>query len=156
MRAHVSAQHDFSHSLPEPPPGNEPGPTSGDPSMAFVLELWCQDCPNLWSPPHEVASQGGTATMDFLRDGAKNLEMSLFLIGDGEAGKTSVLRALKSERNVAEWIREDQRTVPRWASKWRLWKPGKYISTSVFACVEGHLIGARARARGRGAGHALA
>ena len=124
--------------------------------MAFVLELWCQDCPNLWSPPHEVASQGGTATMDFLRDGAKNLEMSLFLIGDGEAGKTSVLRALKSERNVAEWIREDQRTVPRWASKWRLWKPGKYISTSVFACVEGHLIGARARARGRGAGHALA
>jgi GTPase SAR1 family protein len=80
-----------------------------------IKKLLCTDCPNLWSPPHEVASQGEAATMDFVRevfrDGGLNIEMTLFLLGDGEAGKTSVLKSLKSHNNAAECIREDLRTV---------------------------------------------
>jgi hypothetical protein len=80
-----------------------------------VRELACADCPNLWSPPQEVAAQGGKECMDFaresLRDGTVSTRMTLFLLGDGEAGKTSVFRALKSAEGRAERIREDTRTV---------------------------------------------
>jgi tetratricopeptide (TPR) repeat protein len=83
--------------------------------MASVSELECQKCPNLWAPPHEIASEGGKNTMDFLRaifrDGEVNSVTTLFLIGDGESGKTSVLRALRSPENHADRIREDMRTV---------------------------------------------
>ena len=91
-------------------------------NMAKVTELDCRECPNLWSPPHEVADQGGTKTMDFLRvvarDGETNSAMTLFLLGDGEAGKTSVFVALRSRHNKADRIREDQRTVGIDTEEW--------------------------------------
>jgi GTPase SAR1 family protein/tetratricopeptide (TPR) repeat protein len=89
-----------------------------------IKELLCLDCPNLWSPPHEIAIQGGAATMDFVRevfhDGGFNLEMTLFLLGDGEAGKTSVFKSLKSHFNAAECIKEDLRTVGIELESWQV------------------------------------
>ena len=91
--------------------------------MPSVRELACSSCPNLWSPPQEIAAQGGKECMDFVRvflkDGAVNTRMTLFLLGDGEAGKTSLFRALKSSNNVAPWIREDMRTVGIDTEDWR-------------------------------------
>ncbi len=72
--------------------------------------------PNLWSPPQEVAAQGGMECVDFARElnsGAVEADtrMTLFLLGDGEAGKTSVFTALRSADGTAERVREDTRTV---------------------------------------------
>jgi hypothetical protein len=93
-------------------------------AITSVRELACAGCPNLWSPPQEVAAQGGEACMDFARaikNGAvdKSTQMTLFLLGDGEAGKTSVLRALMSASDAAERIREDTRTVGIDTEEWR-------------------------------------
>jgi GTPase SAR1 family protein/tetratricopeptide (TPR) repeat protein len=89
-----------------------------------IKELLCLNCPNLWSPPHEIARQGGAATMDFMRevfrDGDFNFEMTLFLLGDGEAGKTSVFKSLKSHNNAAEHIKEDLRTVGIDLESWQV------------------------------------
>ena len=80
-----------------------------------VMEVDCSSCPCLWSPPPEISRQGGKATIDFLREvqygGEFNRYITLFLLGEGEAGKTSVVRALMSETNTAEKIAEDTRTV---------------------------------------------
>ena len=84
--------------------------------VASLTELMCTGCPSLFAPPMEVAEQGGNETMKFLRDcsqdGVFNESLGLFLIGDGEAGKTSVLQALMNEAgNVAGHIGKDTRTV---------------------------------------------
>ena len=101
--------------------------------MQSVKELACQGCPNLWSPPQEVAGKGGRQTMEFVRavfrDGQNNSEMTLFLIGDGEAGKTSVFRALQSPNNAAERIGVDQRTV---GIDTELWRAGPSLHFQVF------------------------
>ena len=44
--------------------------------------------------------------------------MSLFLIGDGEAGKTSIMHALKSAEKRAHHIRHDHRTVGIEIAEW--------------------------------------
>jgi len=83
--------------------------------MPSIRELACHSCPNLWSPPQEVAQLGGEKCIDFIRSalkaGAANTRMTLFLLGDGEAGKTSVFRALKSASSTTKRLREDMRTV---------------------------------------------
>ena len=38
-------------------------------------------------------------------------ELRLMLIGDGEAGKTSLQRAFNAPGHKAEWIEKEQRTV---------------------------------------------
>mmetsp|Transcript_36787 Transcript_36787/g.97646 ORF Transcript_36787/g.97646 Transcript_36787/m.97646 type:complete len:2566 (+) Transcript_36787:73-7770(+) len=83
--------------------------------ITSVDSLFCNNCWNLWSPPREVTSRGGKDTMLFVRqinkDAVPNTVMSLFLLGDGESGKTSLFRALKSQNNRADPIREDHRTI---------------------------------------------
>jgi GTPase SAR1 family protein len=75
--------------------------------------LMLKGCTRLWNPPQEICNQGGKATMQFLRqikvEGEFSREMNLFLIGDGEAGKTSLVNALIDGK--AELIRRDYRTV---------------------------------------------
>ncbi len=87
-----------------------------------VRTLACAGCPNLWSPPQEVATQGGKECLEFvraaLRDGEADTRMTLFLLGEGEAGKTSVFRALRSATGTAERIREDMRTVGIDTEEW--------------------------------------
>ena len=57
-----------------------------------LLKLECTGCPRLESPPMEVAEQGATLSMDFLRDcvnnGTLNESLALFLVGGGECGLT--------------------------------------------------------------------
>jgi hypothetical protein len=76
----------------------------------------CEGCVKLSTPPQEVCRQGGLAVAKFLRqvngDGEMTKSITLFLIGDGEAGKTSVLLALKSPENKACHIRADRALDP--------------------------------------------
>jgi len=91
-----------------------------------IRMLECAGCPLLDSPPAEVADRGGTESMRFLRecftDGAMNQSLALFLIGDGEAGKTSVMRAIMNEEgsppDVSPAIAKDTRTVGMDMIKW--------------------------------------
>lgn len=93
-------------------------------SMGNLLELDCQNCPRLITPPPEIATQGGVAVMKFLRalvsDGEHNTSMVIFLIGDGESGKTSLFDALKSADGRARKIDRDNRTVGIDIAKWDL------------------------------------
>ena len=89
----------------------------------FLRSLDVAGCGKLFSPPQEICSQGGEVTMRFLREvqksGKFNDIMNLFLLGDGEAGKTSVVMALKSNANRAAHIRADHRTVGIDISSWK-------------------------------------
>lgn len=75
----------------------------------------CRGCPRLLSPPSEIAELGGLETLKFIReivrDGVFNKSMQLFLIGDGESGKTSLIRALMSSSDTSVGIHRDDRTV---------------------------------------------
>ena len=80
--------------------------------ISTLERLECSGDPNLISPPPEVAKGGGAESMRFLRawekDGGVNTELALFLVGDGEAGKTSVMTALMNDKgNTAEHIGKD-------------------------------------------------
>ncbi len=92
--------------------------------MPSLTEFACKNCPKLITPPMEVAIQGGQVVMGFLRelnrDGELNKSMVVFLIGDGECGKTSLLSALKSSDNRASKIDKDTRTVGIDIIKWDL------------------------------------
>jgi hypothetical protein len=87
-----------------------------------LTSLSCEGCSQLWSIPQEICSQGGVTTMRFLREveraGQINTSVTLFLIGDGEAGKTSIIMSLTSESGRAFHIRTDHRTIGIDISKW--------------------------------------
>ncbi len=53
------------------------------------------------------------------QDGEVNTRMALFLLGDGEAGKTSVFRVLKPSSCTAERIREDMHTLGIDMEEWQ-------------------------------------
>jgi GTPase SAR1 family protein len=57
--------------------------------------------------------EGWTVVLEFLRAGDKVPvhELRLMLIGDGEAGKTSLQRAFVAPGHKADWIEKEQRTV---------------------------------------------
>ncbi len=72
--------------------------------------------------------------MRFLRDvestGQINTSLNLFLIGDGEADKSSVIMSLKSESDMAFHIRTDHRTIGIDISKWA--PQGQNVDFTVF------------------------
>jgi GTPase SAR1 family protein len=80
--------------------------------------LSCVGC-NAWHqagldvPLDEVVRQGWIAVLQFLSAGCNVPvhELRLMLVGDGEAGKTSLQRALVAEGKKAEWIGKKERTV---------------------------------------------
>ncbi|EKX32523.1 hypothetical protein GUITHDRAFT_121310 [Guillardia theta CCMP2712] len=100
---------------------------SGNPSLSHfpldelcsmessLQEVKCESCVRLQLPPPEIASQGGAAAFTYLqsvkRDSEANKRINLILIGNGEAGKTSVLRALRSDKDKADKIEVDRRTI---------------------------------------------
>jgi GTPase SAR1 family protein len=91
-------------------------------SINSLQDLECFSCPSLWAPPREISAQGGKATMQFIREvqhgGEFNRQMTLFLLGEGESGKTSVVNALLSKNDTSAKIAEDRRTVGIQFSKW--------------------------------------
>lgn len=92
--------------------------------LELLEELECTNCPSLLSPPPEVCLQGGKAVMNFIREvnsnGQPNKSITIFLIGNGESGKTSILSALRSKSNTSESIDTDSRTVGIDISTWSL------------------------------------
>ena len=89
----------------------------------LLKSIECKGCLQLYYPPFEICSQGGEAVMELLREvrrcGQYSKSITLFLMGDGEAGKTSVVRALKSKEDRTAHIRADHRTVGIDISAWR-------------------------------------
>ena len=106
--------------------------------IPLLASLSCEGCSQLWSIPQEVCSQGGEAVVRFLREvertGQINTSVTLFLIGDGEAGKTSIIMGLTSESNRAFHIRTDHRTVGIDISKWA--PPGQNIDFTFFKTLQ--------------------
>ena len=92
-------------------------------AMPCLKSIECKDCLQLIYPPMEICKQGGEEVMNFLREvqryGQYSKSMNLFLVGDGEAGKTSVIRALKSRDDRTSHIRADHRTVGIDICTWR-------------------------------------
>ncbi len=66
-------------------------------------------------PPDEVVGSGWPTVLEFLRAGATGTvpvhELRLMLIGDGEAGKTSLQRAFAAPGHKATRIKKEERTV---------------------------------------------
>ena len=64
-------------------------------------------------PPDEVVGRGWVAVLEFLSAGVTVAvhELRLMLIGDGEAGKTSLQRAFAAPGHKAERIGKEERTV---------------------------------------------
>jgi internalin A len=86
--------------------------------MSKMHKLTSVDCSGvkIASPPAEIAKQGPTAVARYildLEDGVdENTDVLLMFIGDGEAGKTSTLLAVKNtESNTARPIGVDDRTI---------------------------------------------
>jgi GTPase SAR1 family protein len=82
-----------------------------EPSACVHNDAWLRE--GLTVPPDEVVRQGWKAVLQFLRAGAKVTvhELRLMLIGDGEAGKTSLQRAFLAPGHKAEWIGKEERTI---------------------------------------------
>ena len=81
------------------------------PSACVRCDAWLQA--GLALPPDEVVREGWVAVLQFLRAGPSVAvhELRLMLIGDGEAGKTSLQRAFAADAKRAEWIGKRERTV---------------------------------------------
>ena len=83
--------------------------------LPLLKTLQCKGCSLLCYPPLEVCNQQGEEGMTFLRQvracGQYVQSMALFLVGDGEASKTSLIIALKSKDVRSNHIRTDARTV---------------------------------------------
>lgn len=87
-------------------------------SLSRLAKLTSVDCTGikLASPPIEIVRHGPAAVARYIRDLGEGVEQNtdvlLMLIGDGEAGKTSTLRALRNtESNTALAIQVDDRTI---------------------------------------------
>ena len=81
------------------------------PSSCVRDEAWRRA--GLAVPPGEVVGDRWLAVLQFLSAGATVAvhELRLMLIGDGEAGKTSLQRALVAPGHKAERIGKEERTV---------------------------------------------
>ncbi len=66
------------------------------PAACIACDAWQRE--GLPVPPAEVVGEGWKAVLTFLQAGeiVPVFELRLMLIGDGEAGKTSLLRAFKA------------------------------------------------------------
>jgi len=69
--------------------------------LANLKDFFLGNNPNLLSPPPEVVEQGTEATLSFLRelhsDKVIRHEAKLLVVGEGGTGKSSLLRAMRSE-----------------------------------------------------------
>ena len=87
-----------------------------------LKSLACDGCSLLSSVPHEVCLQGGENTLKFVKEveltGKINNNITLFFVGEGEAGKTSVIMSLQSDSDRAVYIRTDHRTIGIDISEW--------------------------------------
>jgi GTPase SAR1 family protein len=89
-----------------------------EPSACVRHAAWRSE--GLPLPPSDVVAKGWTVVLEFLRAGptVPVHELRLMLIGDGEAGKTSLKCAFVAKpHHKAKWIEKDDRTVGMVISK---------------------------------------
>ena len=81
------------------------------PAVCVGHDAWQRE--GLVVPLDEVVGRGWEAVLEFLSAGPTVAvhELRLMLIGDGEAGKTSLQRAFAAPGHKAEWIEKRERTV---------------------------------------------
>jgi GTPase SAR1 family protein len=83
----------------------------------------CIGCVGLHTPPREVCEQGGKVVAEFLRalsnEGRMSKRMSLFLIGDEGAGKTSIVSALRTGESRAHPTRNSRKSAGINISEWQ-------------------------------------
>ena len=105
-------------------------PTSEICSMPNLQVLNCTGCLHIHGLPPAVASQGGMATMKYLRtlesSHTVNREMQIIVLGNGEAGKSSLISAIMAENNRACKIGVDERTV---GIDIKEWNPNRFFAS---------------------------
>jgi GTPase SAR1 family protein len=80
-----------------------------------LTSIECRGCSRLYCPPPEIAELEGVEVVNYLKSarvehgGILNTDFEMITIGNGEAGKTSVIRAMMN--GTSEKIHEDKRTV---------------------------------------------
>lgn len=76
-------------------------------SLKRLHTFSCDGNPHLYTPPPEVARQGGKRALLYLREvvrsGEHDDEMALILIGPSEGGKSSCIRALRDAALSQNW-----------------------------------------------------
>ncbi len=83
--------------------------------MECLTSIECRGCTRLYCPPPEIAELKGDQVVSYLKSvrvehgGIFNTAVEMITIGNGEAGKTSIIRALMN--GTSEKIHEDKRTV---------------------------------------------
>jgi GTPase SAR1 family protein len=89
-----------------------------------LTSIECRGCSRLYCPPPEIAELEGVEVVNYLKsarvDGILNTDFEMITIGNGEAGKTSVIRAMM--KGTSEKIHEDKRTVGIDLKTWDLTK----------------------------------
>jgi GTPase SAR1 family protein len=93
-----------------------------------LTSIECRGCSRLYCPPPEIAELEGVEVVNYLQSarlehgGILNTDFEMITIGNGEAGKTSVIRAMMNENGTSEKIHEDKRTVGIDLKTWDLTK----------------------------------
>jgi GTPase SAR1 family protein len=91
-----------------------------------LTSIECRGCSRLYCPPPEIAELKGVEVVNYLKSarvehgGILNTDFEMITIGNGEAGKTSVIRAMM--KGTSEKIHEDKRTVGIDLTTWDLTK----------------------------------
>ena len=83
----------------------------------------CVGSPQVYSLPPEVAKQGGSNAMEYLRltqgNSTESRELQIIVIGNGEAGKSSLINCVRNQDGKSKKIHEDDRTVGIDISEWK-------------------------------------
>ncbi len=92
--------------------------------MECLTSIECRGCSRLHCPPPEIAELKGDEVVRYLKSalvkhgGMLNTAVEMIAIGNGESGKTSIIRALM--HGTSEKIHEDKRTVGIDLKTWKL------------------------------------
>uniref|UniRef100_K1PB18 non-specific serine/threonine protein kinase n=1 Tax=Magallana gigas TaxID=29159 RepID=K1PB18_MAGGI len=101
-----------------------------------LMSLEMAECPILKTPPKEIRSQGFTASYGYLRrllSGSVECKRTkLMLVGLGEAGKTSLARALQSDDLKSSLTGHESITDGIDICTWKTSRDGEEISYSIW------------------------
>ena len=92
--------------------------------------LECVGTPQVRALPPEVAKLGGAEALEYLKSAVsqseESKELQIIVIGNGEAGKSSLINCITNPKGISDKIHEDARTV---GIEIREWKPAGFTLT---------------------------
>ena len=106
-------------------------------TMKSLKKVSLRRCPSLKTPPSEVVKRGNEAIVSYLKylssDQVECRRTKLMLVGLGGAGKTSLLRALKSDTNKTQAATTEEITDGIDITDWTVGLPdGRHIQYSTW------------------------